>query len=64
MVTLIKGLLIENAARETVDGQITLHVGGLYIFEKDLAIEQATVSVTSTGTGGATSPTTTSSGSK
>lgn len=49
LVTLIKGLLIENAPRETVNGQITLHVGGLYVFESDLAIEQATVSATSPG---------------
>ncbi|CAC5372080.1 Neurogenic locus protein delta,Delta-like protein 1,Protein eyes shut homolog,Fibropellin-3,Delta-like protein A,Protocadherin Fat 1,Slit homolog 1 protein,Neurogenic locus Notch protein,Neurogenic locus notch homolog protein 3,Protein eyes shut,Protein jagged-1,Neurogenic locus notch homolog protein 4,Sushi, von Willebrand factor type A, EGF and pentraxin domain-containing protein 1,Fibropellin-1,Neurogenic locus notch homolog protein 2,Protein crumbs,Neurogenic locus notch homolog protein 1,Delta-like pr len=58
LVTLIKGLLIENAPRETVNGQITLHVGGLYVFESDLAIEQATVSATSLGPG-STGPTAT-----
>lgn len=56
LVTLIKGLLIENAPRVTVNGQITLKVGPLYVFESDLAIEQATVSMTSQGSG-STGPT-------
>jgi hypothetical protein len=55
-VTLIKGLLIENAPRVNVNGQITLKVGPLYVFESDLAIEQATVSMTSQGSG-STGPT-------
>ena len=55
----ILGILIENAPRTTVDGQISIVVGPLAVYEQSLAIEQQTVAAVTTaspGGGGGSSP--------
>lgn len=44
----IFGILIEIAPRTTVNGQISIVVGPLAVYEQSLAIEQATVAVVTT----------------
>jgi hypothetical protein len=44
----IFGILIEIAPRTTVNGQISIVVGPLAVYEQSLAIEQATVAVATT----------------
>ncbi|KAL5004512.1 hypothetical protein ScPMuIL_017968 [Solemya velum] len=53
---LIYGILIENAPRAKVNGQITIVVGNLAVFEESLVIDQQTVPAGTTSPTVATTP--------